>query len=216
MRLLLDSSGPWLVCALADGEGVIVEARHATGTPESRDIGAVAGRVLGELTAAELTAVVVGCGPGTFIGTRVALSYANGLAIAGSVPLHPVSSLAAICAVYCSGRSVVLRDARRGEVYMHWPSGRAGSGVEDGCRLVELDGLARELVAAGIETVVLEEPQPGLPRAAETLARMQAAAGQAGARVVRCDGVPAEGLRRMQALAKRVEYAEPVYLRGFL
>jgi tRNA threonylcarbamoyl adenosine modification protein YeaZ len=210
MRLLLDSSGTELVCALADGEGVIVERRFAVGTPESRDIGSAAGQVLGELLVRELDAVVVGTGPGSFIGTRVAISYANGLAAAGYVPLYGVDSLAAIAAVHGVGRSVVLRDARRGEAYWYGP---ASAGAR--CHLVRPDDLARQLALHGINSVILEQAPPGV--SAHTLPGpwLQESVSVAGVQCILCQGVPAEGLRRMQAGAQVVEYIEPVYLRGW-
>lgn len=211
MRLLLDSSGAQLVCALADGEGVIAEDRHPTGSELSRDIGAVAGRLLGELLVAELEAVVVGTGPGSFIGTRVAISYANGLAAAGDVPLYGANSLAAIASVYANGRTVVLRDARRGEAYWYGPE-TAG----EQCRLVALDALPAELSAQGIATVVVEQTPPVAAGRRDVLAELLHGASQAGAQVVTCAGVPAEGLRRAIGRSAAVKYIEPVYLRGFL
>lgn len=210
MRLLLDSSGAELVCALADGEGVILEQRYAVGTRESRDIGAAAGQVLGELLVRELDAVVVGAGPGSFIGTRVAISYANGLAAAGYAPLYGVDSLAAIAAVHGVGRSVVLRDARRGEAYWYGP---AGAGAQ--CRLVRPEDLARQLAVHGITSVVLEQAVPGVSAHAAPGQWLQDAVNAAGVRSILCPGVPAEGLRRMQAGVHPVEYVEPVYLRGW-
>ncbi len=210
MRLLLDSSGAELVCALADARGVIVEQRYPVGTPESRDIGAAAGLVLGELLARELTAIVVGTGPGSFIGTRVALSYANGLAAAGYVPLYAVSSMAAIAAVYGVEHSVVLRDARRGEAYWY---GASENGVC--CRLVRPQDLARELQAYGVQSAVLEQAPAGVSRHAAPGPWLQDAVSAAGVRCSYCQGVPAEGLRLLQSAAKPVEYAEPEYLRGW-
>jgi tRNA threonylcarbamoyl adenosine modification protein YeaZ len=208
--LLLDSSGAELVCALADGEGVIVEQRYAVGSRESRDIGAAAGQVLGELLVRELEAVVVGTGPGSFIGTRVAISYANGLAAAGYVPLYGVDSLAAIAAVHSVGRSVVLRDARRGEAYWYGP---AGAGSQ--CRLVRPEDFERQLAVHGITSVVLEQAPPGVSAHAAPGPWLQDAISAAGVRCIHCPGVPAEGLCRMQAGAQPVEYVEPAYLRGW-
>ena len=211
MRLLLDSSGAQLICALADREGVIAEDRHPTGSELSRDIGAVAGRLLGELLVSELAAVVVGTGPGSFIGTRVAISYANGLAAAGGVPLHGVSSLAAIATVYGSGRTVVLRDARRGEAYWYGPE----TGDEQ-CRLVALKALPAELSSRGVATVVVEQTPPVAAGRRDVMAELLHGASQAGAQVVTCAGVPAEGLRRATGSSAAAQYIEPVYLRGFL
>ena len=126
MRLLLDSSGAELVCALADAEGVYLETRCPTGPLESRDIGGVVGQLLGEPKIAELDAVVVGTGPGSFIGTRVAISYANGLAAAGGVALYGVNSLAAIGAVYCRGplRGAARRAAAGSVLVWPWDQSR--------------------------------------------------------------------------------------------
>ncbi|GEM_PF-7051014 len=211
MRLLLDSSGAQLVCALADGEGVIAEDRHPTGSELSRDIGAVAGRLLGELLVSELEAVVVGTGPGSFIGTRVAISYANGLAAAGGVPLYGACSLAAIAAVYANGRTAVVRDARRGEAYWYGPDNGEGQ-----CRLVALEALPAELSAQGIATVVVEQTPPVAAGRRDVMAELLHGASQAGAQTVTCAGVPAEGLRRAVGAAAPSRYVEPAYLRGFL
>src|SRR5690349_20104353 len=100
MRLLLDSSGAQLVCALADGLGVIHELREAARPPLGRDIGQVVGEVIGDLRPKDLKCVIVGLGPGSFIGTRVAVSFANGFCAQGGTRLLGVSSLAAIGALY--------------------------------------------------------------------------------------------------------------------
>jgi tRNA threonylcarbamoyl adenosine modification protein YeaZ len=210
VRLLLDSSGAELVCALADATGVLAERRYPSGSPESRDIGGAADLVLGALPAHELQAVVVGTGPGSFIGTRVALSYANGLAAAGNVPLYGVNSLAAIFAVHGAQHSVVLRDARRGEAYWY---GASATGVQ--CRLVRPEDLPRELAAYGIKTAVLEQAPAGVSRHAAPGQWLHDAIIAAGVQCQLCPGVPAAGLHLMQAGAQAVEYAEPEYLRGW-
>jgi len=211
VHLLLDSSGAELVCALADAEGVIAENRLPSGSGEARDISAVAGPLLGEKLPRDLDGIVAGLGPGSFIGTRVALSFANGLGATGDVPLLGVNSLAATGTVYGGGRGVVMRDARRGEVYCYGPAGH-----EPECRLLALDDLETELGRLMIGSVVIEQPSPHYPNAAQVLRTIMAAAAAAGAVTVECSGVPAEGLRRAGQAAQPVDYLEPVYLRGFL
>jgi tRNA threonylcarbamoyl adenosine modification protein YeaZ len=207
--LAVDSSGSHLVCALADAEGILTVVEHPTGSPESRDIGAVAGAVLGELLPADLLAVIVGTGPGSFIGTRVAISYANGLGATGEVPLYGVNSLAAIGAVYGEGASIVLRDARRGEVYWQSPA------KTQSCRLVSLGELLPQLRAIGATSVVWEQPSSLQPASHDIFPDIASITAQAGARLITCLGVPAEGLRRLGPLGTQSDYVEPMYLRGF-
>jgi tRNA threonylcarbamoyladenosine biosynthesis protein TsaB len=62
--------------------------------------------------------VVVGSGPGSFTGVRVAAATARGLAHGLAVPLYAYSSLAALAVqAGCPGPVCALFDARRSEVY---------------------------------------------------------------------------------------------------
>lgn len=69
----------------------------------------------------QLDAVVMGCGPGSFTGLRIACGVAQGIAFAAEVPIIPISSLAALAqaAYRDKGMSHVVAaiDARMGEVY---------------------------------------------------------------------------------------------------
>ena len=66
---------------------------------------------------ADLDAVAVGLGPGTFTGLRIGLATARALAKANDLPVRGVSSLAALAAGMPDGVRLPLIDARRGEVY---------------------------------------------------------------------------------------------------
>jgi tRNA threonylcarbamoyladenosine biosynthesis protein TsaB len=75
-----------------------------------------------DLTWADLDAIAVGAGPGTFTGLRIGIATARALASANGLPLRRVSSLAALAAGIDGARSgdshrLPLIDARRGEVF---------------------------------------------------------------------------------------------------
>ncbi|HJU08548.1 MAG TPA: tRNA (adenosine(37)-N6)-threonylcarbamoyltransferase complex dimerization subunit type 1 TsaB [Rhodanobacteraceae bacterium] len=67
----------------------------------------------------QLDAIAVGRGPGAFTGVRLAISVAQGLALALDLPVLPISSLAALAMQAPSNGAAVLAaiDARRGEIY---------------------------------------------------------------------------------------------------
>lgn len=64
----------------------------------------------------QLTAVVVGCGPGPFTGLRVGMATAAAYGHALGIPVFGVCSLDAI-GVRTAGEVLVVTDARRREVY---------------------------------------------------------------------------------------------------
>ena len=69
-------------------------------------------------TPSDLAAVVVGGGPGSFTGVRIAASLAKGLCHALNLELYAYSSLAAVAVgADASGPVCALFDARRGQVY---------------------------------------------------------------------------------------------------
>jgi tRNA threonylcarbamoyladenosine biosynthesis protein TsaB len=70
-----------------------------------------------DLHAADVTDVIVGAGPGSFTGLRVAAALGKGLARGSGARLHVVSSLGLIAAANASrpGEYVAILDALRGE-----------------------------------------------------------------------------------------------------
>ena len=93
----LETSGSVASVAISRGGKVVArrflgeQGRHAAALLPALD------EVLAEarLAPADLTGVVVGTGPGSFTGVRVAASAAKGITHALGVPLYPLSSLAA-------------------------------------------------------------------------------------------------------------------------
>ncbi len=119
-RLALDTSTPVGSVAVAEGDEVVAraeltrQAAHASGLVPAVD------RVLNAagIHRGELDGIVVGEGPGSFTGVRVAAATAKGLSAALGCPLWAVSSLAA--AALAADRAAVryvLFDARAERVY---------------------------------------------------------------------------------------------------
>ena len=97
MYLALDTSTPLGSVCLADGSRVIAESVIRGQGSHSADLIPAIEGVLQEAGAdlSELAGLVVGAGPGSFTGVRVAASTAKGLAHALDIPLWAVSSLEA-------------------------------------------------------------------------------------------------------------------------
>jgi tRNA threonylcarbamoyladenosine biosynthesis protein TsaB len=91
----------------------------------------------GGATPRELDAIVLGNGPGSFIGMRIAASVAQGLAYGAGLGIVPVSSLAAIAAeafhLTAAEYITVAQDAHMNEVYLaSFRRGEGGVPVADG------------------------------------------------------------------------------------
>jgi tRNA threonylcarbamoyladenosine biosynthesis protein TsaB len=74
-----------------------------------------------KITPADLTALAVTIGPGTFTGLRVGLSAARGLALSRALPLVGVTTLEAIAAPVEAKPDEIIAaafDARRAEIYL--------------------------------------------------------------------------------------------------
>jgi tRNA threonylcarbamoyladenosine biosynthesis protein TsaB len=113
------------------------------------------------VTVAELDAVVLGNGPGSFIGMRIGASVAQGLAYGAGINIVPISSLAAVAAeaivmhaMHAADKVVVAQDARMHEIYLgRYQAGTDGLPIaevgEQICKVGEIADLESAYVAAG-------------------------------------------------------------------
>jgi len=124
MKLLaIDTSS--LACSVALQADDRVHERHEERAREhTRLLMPMIGEVLADadILAEDLDAIILGNGPGSFIGMRIAASVAQGLAHGAGIPIVPVSSMAAVAAeVFDSSDAdevVVAQDAHMNEVYL--------------------------------------------------------------------------------------------------
>ncbi|MGH8183030.1 MAG: tRNA (adenosine(37)-N6)-threonylcarbamoyltransferase complex dimerization subunit type 1 TsaB [Rhodanobacteraceae bacterium] len=118
--LAIETSTEACSVALLHGDSLIDRSewaprRHAELVlPMAEELLAEAG-----ITRKQLDAIAVGQGPGAFTGVRLAISVAQGLALALDIPVVPVSSLAALAMQAPDNGAMVLAviDARRAEIY---------------------------------------------------------------------------------------------------
>jgi len=121
--LALDTSSNACSVALQVGDDVttahVVKPREHTALliPMIEEILRVAGLALNDLDG-----IILGNGPGSFIGMRIAASVVQGLAFGAGLKVVPVSSLAAVAAetfaTHDGTRVVVAQDAHMNEVYL--------------------------------------------------------------------------------------------------
>ena len=111
-----------------------------------------------DLTLSDLDTVVLGNGPGSFIGMRIGASVAQGICHGAGLQIVPVSSLAAIAAEVIEEHGaeniLVAQDARMREVYLgrfHADAGRlpAADDEESICGIGPLSVPGGNYAAAG-------------------------------------------------------------------
>ncbi|MCG8469697.1 MAG: tRNA (adenosine(37)-N6)-threonylcarbamoyltransferase complex dimerization subunit type 1 TsaB [Gemmatimonadetes bacterium] len=119
LTLGLETSGPLGSVALGRGEDLIAESAISARATHSETILPEVDRMLrrASLEVRDVERIVVGAGPGSFTGVRIAASLAKGWCRARRIPLCAFSSLRAVVASSGADRVCALFDARRGEVY---------------------------------------------------------------------------------------------------
>ncbi|MDE1170422.1 MAG: tRNA (adenosine(37)-N6)-threonylcarbamoyltransferase complex dimerization subunit type 1 TsaB [Verrucomicrobium sp.] len=174
ITLAIETSAREGSAALGDGVRVLREERWSDdGAQPGKGRPSVA--LFAALEALDLKArpperIVVGLGPGSFSGVRVALAAAQGLALPGRVPVRGVASTASV------GRRLshvtrlgVFADARRGDYYC---TIYANGNLEKPAFLVprgEVDVLLSKLTLAVSADPLEGIPERAVPRAADFL-----------------------------------------------
>lgn len=119
--LALDASTPRASVALIGlaGEQPIVELEPDASALPSESLAAAVASLANRhgIGWSSLRGIVVGLGPGSFTGLRVALALVKGLAYGAGVPVFGVSSLALLASRFPGKRVSVEIDAQRQELY---------------------------------------------------------------------------------------------------
>ena len=117
MLLALDTATQYASIALYDGQTVVAELNWRSDRRHTVELAPQVDNLLrlAGVAPADLTALAASIGPGSYTGTRIALSYAKGIVLARDLPLIGIPTLDALayprlpapeplCAVVAAGR----------------------------------------------------------------------------------------------------------------
>lgn len=150
--LAFETSAKAASVALLDENKLLGESYQNTGLTHSQTLMVMAQDLLKSCgkTAADLTAVAVAAGPGSFTGVRIGVAAAKGLSWGGEIPCYGVSTLKAMARSLgvWEGYVCPVMDARRAQVYnalFRVEKGAISYVKED--RAISLQELGQELEA---------------------------------------------------------------------
>lgn len=188
MLLAIDSATRRLSLALHDGYSVLAETSWQTRNNHTVELAPAIQRLLASVgaTTADLSALAVAQGPGSFNGLRIGVSLAKGMAMALRAPLFTVPTLDIIAAGqgFFDGILLAVAEAGRGRVVAGtygWRDGRWQGNddvriaawpaliaqVSGPARVAgEVDEAARGLLDQNAQTFTLASPASALRRAA--------------------------------------------------
>lgn len=119
--LALETSAKAVSAAVSEDGKILCSGFQDTGLTHSRTLMPIVEHILKNtgLTVADMAAIAVAAGPGSFTGIRIGVSAAKGLAFAADKPAVGVSTLAAMArnVAFCDGLVICAMDARRQQVY---------------------------------------------------------------------------------------------------
>ena len=131
--LALDTASTSGGVALVRGRAVLGEESWQVGGQQTSEVLPAAVRLWERagITAADLDAVAVSAGPGSYTGLRVGFSLAKGMALARGLPVVAMPTLEAVAYQHRERRGSPLRcgGRRQGQLYVARFERRAGGGV---------------------------------------------------------------------------------------
>jgi tRNA threonylcarbamoyladenosine biosynthesis protein TsaB len=128
--LAFDTATPVGSVALVDEERIVVSSYFDIGLQHSQRLFVEIDKALtaADLTLADVDAVALTRGPGSFTGLRIGMSAAKGLCLAAGLALVTVSTLEVLAArlLYARHPVCAMLDARKGQVYTALYDTRSG------------------------------------------------------------------------------------------
>ena len=119
--LALETSAKAVSAAVTENGKVLCSGYQDTGLTHSRTLMPIVEHILQNagLTMADMDAVAVAAGPGSFTGIRIGVAAAKGLAFGADKPAVGVSTLAAMArnVAFTDGLIICAMDARRQQIY---------------------------------------------------------------------------------------------------
>lgn len=216
--LALETSAKAVSAAVSEDGKILCSGYQDTGLTHSRTLMPIVEHILKNtgLSVADMDAIAVAAGPGSFTGIRIGVAAAKGLAFAADKPAVGVSTLAAMArnVAFCDGLVICAMDARRQQVYNALFQAKDGQltrltpdraiSLEDLAAELENDPRPKTVVGDGARLCFAHLMEVGIPcRLAPAHLVMQNAMSVA----LEAEAMAAEGkLVSAQAL-------EPVYLR---
>ncbi|MDT8307200.1 MAG: tRNA (adenosine(37)-N6)-threonylcarbamoyltransferase complex dimerization subunit type 1 TsaB [Anaerolineae bacterium] len=117
MILAIDTATRWTGIALHDGQHVIADHGWLSAQTQSMELAPAVNRMLQQagVHAADLSAIGIALGPGSYTGLRIGMGLAKGMALAYQLPLVGVPTLDIVAAgqPLCNGDLIAVAEAGR-------------------------------------------------------------------------------------------------------
>lgn len=115
--LIVETSTPAASLAFVDSEGTLAQKEFTSDRSHNALLFGPLGELIGKEAAGSIRLVLAGSGPGSYSGTRVGISAAQGVAIAHGAPVVAFPSILALPQAENGAPYLVIGDARRGSFW---------------------------------------------------------------------------------------------------